>query len=326
MGLKRKASDSLSPYSPSSSSSSPFPTTPSGRNVKLPQPFQSHSASIHTPLSGWGSPEPYFASGILNSSPYTSTTITTTTTAHYDQLNSRTRKRFRDNRPNEEAIHQTTLAKLYAAQRHEQKPESEDHGILLNPSPTLASATLKRTESQASTTNTAQQKEKGQVSLHTFFGGGQSRPTPVPGQDPQSSSSTPLPTTFARCEDCSTPLLTSSSNNNPYHQSGDTEMMDVDADFTISSEGDASTFSCTNCSKRVCDVCAVRGDRRVCLECANSGNGPGQGYGSGLMMMGGMGGSCGVEAGAGGVYGYGGRGGGGMEMGEKRWVGGIGWM
>jgi hypothetical protein len=86
-------------------------------------------------------------------------------------------------------------------------------------------------------------------------------------------------------------------------------MMDVDGD-----DDDGSAYACANCSKRVCDTCAVRGDWRVCLECANPGNGHGDAYVHGYNS----GGSCGMEAGT--TYGYGDRG----E--QKRWVGGIGWL
>lgn len=97
-------------------------------------------------------------------------------------------------------------------------------------------------------------------------------------------------------------------------------MDDLVAD--ISSSGDqGSAYACAKCSRRVCDICAVRGDHRVCLECANPGNGNAYVNGHGYTRGGGMGGSCGMEVGS--VYGHGG---GSVGGGEKRWVGGIGWM
>lgn len=101
-------------------------------------------------------------------------------------------------------------------------------------------------------------------------------------------------------------------------------MMDIDAAALgcgISGPSDEGIgYSCVNCGKRVCDTCAVRGDWRVCLECANPGNGNrlSQGYGMGF----GYGsGSCGAEAGSMSAHGAGA-----LRMGDKRWVGGIGWL
>jgi hypothetical protein len=314
MGRKRKASDSLSPCPVSSS---PSITSPAHHNFHTPQPFPSqiHSNLNRTSRSGWSSLEPCSASGILHSSAYSS--IDVNTPAH---LNSRTRKRLRDNRPDEETIYQTTLSKLYAAQKHDAQPENQDHPTPPAPSPTPSQASLTNLDSTTSITNsTTQQKEKGQASLHAFFGTGQ--PTSKhqnstfrpPGQDPQSSTAPALIPT-ASCEDCSAPLLSQPIGD----VMADTEMMDIDFDARTSPEED-DPFHCAICSKRACDTCAVRGDRRICLECANLGNGyAGQGYSyyNGV----GMGGSCGMEAGV--LY----RPGVGMDLVEKRWVGGIGWV
>lgn len=107
-------------------------------------------------------------------------------------------------------------------------------------------------------------------------------------------------------------------------------MMDIDTNPNLSISNDyeeATAFSCASCLKRVCDICAVRSDRRVCLECANPGNGNRYGsaqghevvygYSNGAKMDGG--GTCGMEAGN--MYGYGG-----VGVEGKRWVGGIGWL
>ncbi|ERF75919.1 hypothetical protein EPUS_01285 [Endocarpon pusillum Z07020] len=288
MGHKRKASDSLSPH-------------------------QSHPITNHTPPAGWNSPASYFSNN-LNSS--------------------RTRKRLRDGRPDEETIHQNTLSKLYAAQqqRNEQSDAHQDHSIPFTPSPT-PSRTLPRTESTTSATNTIpHHREKAQASLYAFFGGGHNQSVPqIPGPDPQSSHATTLPsvaTATPQCEDCSAPLFPLSAYPNDVTTvAGDTEMMDIDATavgYGISSSSDEGiAYSCVNCGKRVCDTCAVRGDWRVCLECANPGNGSrfSQGYGSGYGYSSGSGGSCGAEAGN-----MSAQGAGASRMGDKRWVGGIGWL
>jgi hypothetical protein len=70
----------------------------------------------------------------------------------------------------------------------------------------------------------------------------------------------------------------------------DVDMMDVEGPLIDCEVDDA--WECNRCRKRVCDTCAVRGESRICLECANPGHGrfdP-------------------------------------VEVGGKRWVGGIGWM
>ena len=300
MAHKRKASDSLSLHS-----------------VYPLQTFhsQSHSTTNHTPATGWNSPTSYCSSS---------------------NLNSRTRKRLRDSRPDEETIHQNTLSKLYAAQqqqqqqqRNEQSDAQRDQVIPFTPSPTPSRTNLPRTESITSTTNTIPlQKEKAQASLHAFFGGGHDQSiSQIPGPDPQSSHTAALPpiaTVIPQCEDCSAPLLPHLNENT---MARDTEMMDIDTaavDFGLSgSSEEGGAYSCVNCGKRVCDTCAVRGDWRVCLECANPGNGNrlSQGHGLGYGYSSGSGGSCGAEAGS-----MSAQGAGALRMEDKRWVGGIGWL
>ncbi|KAF2140975.1 uncharacterized protein K452DRAFT_299039 [Aplosporella prunicola CBS 121167] len=87
MAHKRKRSDSsFSPESNSSFSRSSVSPTPAGA-MDLDTPTQAHPLPAHA----WG----------------------------YSQANDsgRTRKRWRDNRPNEHAIHESTLKRLYNAQR-----------------------------------------------------------------------------------------------------------------------------------------------------------------------------------------------------------------
>lgn len=121
------------------------------------------------------------------------------------------------------------------------------------------------------------------------------------------------------------------------------EMMDIDTDSNLNfnhssisigadADADSQVYACAMCGRHVCDTCAVRGDVRSCLECANPGNGNAHtsasynivGAGGGVNV------SCGMEAGS--IYnGYrgavqGGGAGGAMVLAEKRWIGGIGWM
>lgn len=294
MGQKRKASDSLSPSSIASPPSS-FNNS-AHTNLNAPPPLDSH---IYSP-SNHASPHP------------------SSTDNDPNHLNSRTRKRFRDNRPDENTIHQNTLSKLYSAQRQASKTDAPDNTMPLPPSPTSSRPSLASQGSFPSASHTATsqgQKQKAQASLHAFFGGnsgGSGGDASQPAQSlldgaPQSSSPT-----FAACEDCSAPLLLLLPTSSL--PTLDTEMMDLDADhlLPISSAGggEGDVYSCAQCGKRVCDTCAVRGDWRMCLECANPGSGFRRG-GYGGSALGGM--SCGVEAGQGGVV-------------EKRWVGGIGWL
>ena len=62
------------------------------------------------------------------------------------------------------------------------------------------------------------------------------------------------------CEDCGNTLDTSQDIT---RNDMDMDLMDIDA-------GDE--LSCSACGRKVCDTCAVRRDRRMCLECVNHGN------------------------------------------------------
>ena len=267
---------------------------------------------------------------------------TNTTPGH---LNSRTRKRFRDGRPDEEIIHQNTISMLYAAQKKQGATGSGLHtnghaiGHDRDPTPTIpahhSSTSMSPPSRKASNVSMSSdsasqlstpfqtQKEKAQRSLESFFtsthGPGPGKPmtssphhskdlNPQPIRD-HSLSPNPIPlwhgtqipavilpelASVLTCEDCFAPLLTAT-----YRNLVDTEMMDVDGPV-IDCEVDEG-WQCVRCRKRVCDTCAVRDNERVCLECANPGNGMADGNG----RYGGMG----VK-----------------DAGEKRWVGGIGWM
>lgn len=69
-------------------------------------------------------------------------------------------------------------------------------------------------------------------------------------------------------------------------------MLDVDMLANLIDPEIDEAWQCAVCGKRTCDACAVKGDYRVCLECAVPG---------------------------GGRYAE-------RELNQKRWVGGIGWM
>ena len=181
MGLKRKRSvNTVS--SPSSTLSPP------------PVPFQSDnlSSSRHNRSgspSGYSPPEPYFAAGMEG---YIETTPS--------YLPSRTRKRFRDNRPDEATIHSNTLSLLFSAQQNHlasapaMTPDTPgypdtrngsllksnsmdtDHGMP-TPSPTPShsrwpSTNNSLTSATRPTSSSSLQSKKllAQQSLHAFFG------------------------------------------------------------------------------------------------------------------------------------------------------------
>lgn len=168
-----------------------------------------------------------------------------------DHINFRTKKRVRNNRPDLDAIHQNTLAKLYGAQRQHEMPVSNrchtethnTHGPNVHHS--FSGVT-----------------EPTQRSLHSFFNIGQR----------QGLAKQVLPSTQQRagvmlkyCEDCGNGL---DQSRTP--QSHDAQMMDVDRWQEPSMDED---YECAVCSRDICDTCAVRGDRRICLECAMPGGG-----------------------------------------------------
>lgn len=290
MGHKRKASLSLSPssstsaISPSRNQSSPF------QPLKLPD---NHPYSV---TNGWSYTEPW------------SLPATTLSEAGPSYLNSRTRKRFRDGRPDEEIIHQNTLSKLFSAQRqHQNASEAEPFGHGQEASLSSPSSVHFRPESFASLTSGPTQlkqyeRPKSQRSLDGFFSANGSKwASQSSVADSNTTFSPPAPplwqathvpsngateqASILTCEDCYAPLLTAACRD-----AVDVDMMDIEGPV-IEYDID-NAWECERCRKRVCDTCAVRRESRICLECANPGHGH---YNA-------------------------------VESGEKRWVGGIGWM
>lgn len=165
-------------------------------------------------------------------------------------LNSRTRKRFRDNRPDINTIHQSTLTKLYNAQRAEQ-PAPSDIAISLTPSIELPT-----------NHDEAHQPAPTQKSLHAFFNIRQPMPVMAKLASSTYQHVQHLP---ELCGDCGSHLSSQSTG-----ASRDHDRMDVDNQLATFLEED---YSCAACQKHVCDMCAVRGDQRICLECALPGGG-----------------------------------------------------
>jgi len=149
-------------------------------------------------------------------------------------LSSRTRKRYRDNRPSEATIHQHTLSILFSAQSNPQA----------SPTPSQAPAIV---SSHVSTR---------QSSLHSFW----TLPARSSSCESASASGASSPTMniyqATNCEDCNTSFVPIGGNE-----------MDVDMDNTY---GSGSDHACSACSKQVCDQCSVSnlGSQRQCLICA----------------------------------------------------------
>jgi hypothetical protein len=146
-------------------------------------------------------------------------------------LGSRTRKRFRDNRPDQRAIHENTLQKLFSAQRN------FPH----------ASPVPSHSESPVQHHETPVQKS----TLHSFW--------KLPGP-PSASSFTPLqPPSLAqsnipRCEDCDAVLQ------------AETDGMEMDLDESET----GNQFACQDCGRKVCGTCVVVAETRNCLQCATT--------------------------------------------------------
>ncbi|KAH7078676.1 hypothetical protein BKA63DRAFT_541454 [Paraphoma chrysanthemicola] len=151
----------------------------------------------------------------------------------------RTRKRFRDNRPDERAIHENTLQKLFAAQRN--------HPV---PSPVPSDPTPSQ---QPAVTFAKPQKS----TLHSFW---KQLPAP-PVQAPIFSMQPPvqpIDTRLPCCEDCDSPLQSVNDS------------MDIDMDVDMGGSVESNLFACSDCGKNVCGTCAVVSTKRHCLQCATS--------------------------------------------------------
>jgi hypothetical protein len=321
MGLKRKAS-----FSSSSSSSSPFPDHFQFQSISQPDSYPYLVTSLSGPSTSKPHPFPH-----------------PDTLPNY--LHSRTRKRHRDNRPDEGTVHQNTLEKLYAAQQRSSSL-----------APAYSEATFSSQSIQHNhTTSRTNGNGKKQQSLDSFFKSTNPATISKHNSSPPSTlshtTSTPpidlnsILSDVEECEDCFAPLLpfgllvhaatlsyatartrtrTSTSTSHPHSGAAaaagaDAEMMDVDppnssAALTIGPL-DYSGFLCAACDRLICDVCAVLRCERTCLECFHCGrssvtrrNAAGAGPKSSA--------SARSRAGAA----HGGRGEG------KQWVGGIGWI
>ncbi|KAL5086547.1 hypothetical protein Trisim1_008947 [Trichoderma cf. simile WF8] len=152
-------------------------------------------------------------------------------------LHSRTLKRYRDNRPSDEEVHQHTLDLLYSAQQRPSQGQQQPQDPVV-------------VEQQPAANANSNSQQQQQQSLHRFWD--------IHGSEPSSGTSSPgianplAPPT--NCDDCGAALAGS-----------DDDGMDVDG----GSVQDADT-ACGACGKHVCFSCSVSnlGEQKRCLQCA----------------------------------------------------------
>src|SRR5437763_359828 len=226
MRLKRKASFSLSPSSSASTSSPRRDQSSPFQPLKLPDnhPFPG--------TNGWPLTEPC---------PPSATAFPDGLPSYF---NSRTRKRFRDGRPDEETIHQNTLSRLFSAQRERQNileagPVMSGHGRdTFVPSSSSANSGPETCAAFSSGPAQSRQHERStaQRSLDGFFNANGGRRTSQSSSAGSTAPTQPLwqvahaptngaltPFSILTCEDCYAPLLTATSRS-----AVDVDMMDME--------------------------------------------------------------------------------------------------
>ena len=181
--------------------------------------------------------------------------VAETTSVH---LHSRTRKRFRDDRPDDQIIHgkrytvrvqdvadtqiESTYHKLFSAQR----------SLHAEPAPIHP-----RTVSGSSISSS--KKPNIQPSLHEFWSLPH-RPS-ITGANSANSRNTNKLLGHFKCQDCDIHF-------GPEHDNS-SGAMDIDM---ANIADDETEYACGECRRIVCDMCAVVsvGDTRKCLECKTS--------------------------------------------------------
>lgn len=165
-------------------------------------------------------------------------------------LSSRTRKRYRDNRPSAESVHQNTLAKLYNAQQQIHTQEiAQQRGA------SQVDSYLMSLDTPGDNILLEADVEPKQRSLDSFFGGSAGTIRQTKPQPRIFAPNTVAVPHHLICEDCGASA----------QPDADIDAMDVDM---------ATQDQCCNqCRRVVCDMCAIRGNQRICLECAVPGGG-----------------------------------------------------
>ncbi|CCC06601.1 hypothetical protein SMACR_12616 [Sordaria macrospora] len=250
------------------------------------------SSTLPSPSAGTSNDHGFDLSAIASviNSQKSFSTIPLSTPSH---LHSRTMKRYRNNRPSEEEVHQRTLSLLYAAQQQQQQQQHHEQHQAASP------ALKPHQQQQLSTVNAVrptvtpqkqQQASRGQQrSLHSFWN--------LPAAPVTTSSSHIFPATSSdnsgnilldtptSCEDCGAgPSGNSNGSSGNSHvkrrrEGGgdhDVDMMDISTTQDGSGyeqgndEYDSSLSQCEACGKMVCFSCSISnlGEHRRCLACA----------------------------------------------------------
>lgn len=166
-------------------------------------------------------------------------------------MNSRTRKRHRDDRPEEEAVYCTMM--IYIAMLCMSNVADIGH-IAANTISRLFNAQRQHPHAEpvlSAETTTARPEQPQRSTLHTFWRIPKRAPAPTLDM-PMALDQATTSTTDAgmRCEDCDDPLRSD-------------DAMELDDD-TMTQE-----TACMSCKRSVCDRCAVLGNARICLGCAS---------------------------------------------------------
>ena len=189
-------------------------------------------------------------------------------------FSSRTRKRHRDNRPDENTVHRMPLFLPIASGL---KLTEAEHTLSLLFSASQREKDAAQAQSQSSIFSSqdpvsslppSNQSSGQQSSLHSFWTIPSARSSSPSSNSSVSSRNTPTytlqPSYFqpTNCEDCDS-FLDSGD--------GDVDMMDVDSSIS----GEAANHACFTCGKVVCHSCAVSnlGAERKCLLCAGENRG-----------------------------------------------------
>lgn len=247
----------------------------------------SFNSSLPSPSAGMSNDHGFDLSAIASviNSQKSFSTIPLPTPSH---LHSRTMKRYRNNRPSEEEVHQRTLSLLYAAQQQQQHQQHQAASPAFDPHPQQREPSTINTVGSSGTLQKQQQAGRGQQrSLHSFWN--------LPAAQSTTSSShvsaatlsdTPgniLLDTPTSCEDCGAgPSGNSGGSGGNRHakrrgegRDHDVDMMDVSTQDSSGREQgnyeyDSSLSQCEACGKMVCFSCSISnlGEHRRCLACA----------------------------------------------------------
>ncbi|KAH0286235.1 hypothetical protein M436DRAFT_53122 [Aureobasidium namibiae CBS 147.97] len=215
MSMKRKRSTGslFQTATLEASSPTPFASSP----IRLPNFFV--QSKTHDPQSSPFTPKSYHheSSQLEENTSHT--------------LNSRTRKRYRDARPEESQIHASTVEKLFHAQK------AHPHA-----SPQPSQQPQPQLQAQYPLQFPPQDAPPQRSTLHSFWH------LPQPSHIPQQHTDTSISQQeVLACEGCDGRLI-------PEYPYG---MDTLDADTM-----------CTACGKHVCNTCAITADTRLCLDCA----------------------------------------------------------